>query len=258
MPNEKDKSLDIFGVKPVSDSIKIVTQGVVDGVTAVLSRVCFPAAEELGELLRDKVHRLRGANAIIVLNKADDLIKKREAIEGALKAPALIVYRTIEAGSWSGDETLTSMWAGLVASSCTPGGDDESNLIFSDLISHFSPVQARLFDWIGNHCPRFHNELGVVQGDHFKPSVEALLQASQITDVNQLESELSRLFGFGLFHQAMGGTVLGACKGLSSLALNFYMKVQGGRGDPKSYFRTSLKQVDPDEHAAPAIRAHIA
>jgi len=251
MPDEKDKSLDLLGIKGVSDSIKIVTQGMVDGAAALLSRICLPAAKEFGELLREKVSKWRSANAVIVLNKADDLIRKREAIEGALKAPAQIVYRTIETGSWSNDETLSSMWAGLLASSCTPEGDDESNLIFSDLISHFSPVQARLFDWIGNECPKYHDKLGIVQGDHFNPPVEVLLQAGRITDVNQLESELSRLFGFGLFHQAMGGTVLGECKGLSALALNFYMRVHGGRGDPKKYFGTSLKQVEPDEHEAP-------
>jgi hypothetical protein len=250
MPLEKDKSLDLLGIKGVSDSIKIVTQGMVDGAAALLSRICLPAAEEFGELLREKVSRWRIANAITVLNKADEIIKKREAVEGALKAPAQIVYRTIEIGSWSSDETLTSMWAGLLASSCTAEGDDESNLIFSDLISHFSPAQARLFDWIGNQCPKYHDKLGVVQGDHFNPSVQELLQAGRITDVNQLESELSRLFGFGLFHQAMGATVLGQCKGLSALALNFYMRVHGGRGDPKHYFKTVFKEIESDQNEA--------
>jgi hypothetical protein len=247
MESEKNSALDILGIKGVSDSVKIATEKTFSGASALLSRICLPAAEEFGELLRDKVKGWRNNNTLIVLYKADDLIKRREAIEGALKAPAQIVYRTIESGSWSNDDTLTSMWAGLLASACTPDGNDESNLVFSDLVSHLSPAQARLFDWIARECPKFHDEAGVVQGNHFHPETNPLLLRAGIGDVNQLESELSRLFGFGLFHSAMGGTVLSACKGVSALGLNLYMRVQGGRGDPKAFFRTVHEKFFPDE-----------
>ena len=36
-----------LGIKGLSDSVKITTQGFIDGASAFLARVCLPAAEEL-------------------------------------------------------------------------------------------------------------------------------------------------------------------------------------------------------------------
>jgi hypothetical protein len=246
--SEEGKAVDIFGIKGLSDSVKIVTQGAVDGAAALLGRICLPAAEEFGGLLRDKVSKWRGRNSILILNTAEPLIQNREAKEGALKAPAQVVYRIIEYGSWSDDSKLQRMWAGLLASSCTSDGTDETSYLYTDLISRFSPVQARLFDWIAAQCPKVHDVHGVVQGDHFNPAVEGLLTISRLSDVNELDSQLSVLFGLGLFHQAMGGSVLKACKGLSSLGVSLYMRLQGVRGNPKTYFKTALRSDDQAQH----------
>ena len=55
MSEEKSKSLDVLGIKPVSESINLVTKAAVDGASEFLRRICLPAASELGLLLQDKV-----------------------------------------------------------------------------------------------------------------------------------------------------------------------------------------------------------
>ncbi len=54
MADEKS-SVDLFRIKPLGEAAKIVTQAAVDGAGAFLGRICLPAAEEFGLLLRDKV-----------------------------------------------------------------------------------------------------------------------------------------------------------------------------------------------------------
>ncbi len=67
---DDNKSLDILGIKPIADSVNTVTKGTVDGASAFLSRICLPAAEEFGLLLRDKVSAWRSNNAIAIAHKA--------------------------------------------------------------------------------------------------------------------------------------------------------------------------------------------
>ena len=66
-----DKALYLLGINGLSDSVKVATQGFVDGAAAFLSRMCLPAAEEFGLALRDRVSAWRARNAIRMLSKAN-------------------------------------------------------------------------------------------------------------------------------------------------------------------------------------------
>lgn len=72
---ENNKSLDILGAKPLSESVKTVTEGTVQGVSALLSRICLPAAEEFGFLLKDKVSNWRSNNAAKMAAKANKIFE---------------------------------------------------------------------------------------------------------------------------------------------------------------------------------------
>ena len=39
------------------------------------------------------------------------------------------------------------MWGGLLASSCTTDGDDESNLIFINILSQITSLQAKIINY---------------------------------------------------------------------------------------------------------------
>ena len=55
-----------------------------------------------------------------------------------------ILFKIIEEGSWSEDGVVQDMWAGLVQSSCSDSGDDDSNLIFINLLSNMTKLQAKI------------------------------------------------------------------------------------------------------------------
>ena len=66
-----DKSLDLLGIKGLSDSVKVTTQGLLEGAAAFLSRVCLPDAEKFGLPLRDRTSAWRAENAAQMLSRAD-------------------------------------------------------------------------------------------------------------------------------------------------------------------------------------------
>ena len=90
MDEKESKSLDIFGLKPVSDSIKTVTQAMIEAASAFLSRICLPAAEEFGLLLRDRVHHWRETNKVKILQKAEEKLNKFSSKEDKHAHPRLI------------------------------------------------------------------------------------------------------------------------------------------------------------------------
>lgn len=71
MTDDKPKSFDIFGIRPLAEAINTLTKGAVDGAGAFLSRICLPAAEEFGLMLRDKVSSWRAKNAVAIIQKAE-------------------------------------------------------------------------------------------------------------------------------------------------------------------------------------------
>jgi len=137
-----DKSLDILGVKGLSDSIKIATERFLDAAAAFLSRVCLPAAEEFGLALRDKVSAWRARNAARMLSTANELLEANQSGTTQKVHPRL-VHIAIEEASWTDDDPIQKMWAGLLASSTSVGGLSDDSLIFMNLLNE--PTEAALF-----------------------------------------------------------------------------------------------------------------
>jgi len=90
----------------------------VDGAGAFLGRICLPAAEEFGQLLRDRIKYWRAVNASKIAAMAEARLRALNAGKSVQAHPRL-VGAIIEQGSWTDDEEVQQMWAGLLASSCT-------------------------------------------------------------------------------------------------------------------------------------------
>src|ERR1039457_4472912 len=121
MSNDDTKSLDILGVRPVAKAVDRTTEASLAGASAFLSRICLPAAEEFGLLLRDRVGHWRATNAAKIAAKAEQLTA---GAKGRLEAHPRLAWQIIEKGSWTDDEVIQNMWAGLLASSCSGRKDD--------------------------------------------------------------------------------------------------------------------------------------
>lgn len=172
--------------------------------------------------------------------------EKRTPLEN-FSAPARIVMKAFEEGSWVEDVDIQSMWAGLLASSCTEDGKDDSNLIFIDMLSQMTTPEARLFDFI------FQATVKSLLADGFTEisvcnltfRVNELLKAAKLSDVSLLRRMLERLEALGLLEYTRNGGpkplgdryLIGALES----GLHLYARCQGCSGSPDD-FLASRKQ----------------
>lgn len=237
---EHDKSLDILGVKPIAKSVEKVTDATLKGSGAFLSRICLPAAEELGLLLQDKVKVWRADNAAKTMRKAEDKYKKIHG-DKDLKAHPLISWRIIENSSWAIHNELQEIWAGLLTSTCTEDGEDDSNMIFINLVAQLTEIQIKILSYAVDNVKFNIHDYDLITANELEIDIDKLIEITNIKDINRLDRELDHLSALDLIGQNLGGggILLGTGKADITprpLTIQLYVRCQGYIGTPKEYF----------------------
>jgi len=238
---EPKTSLDLLGIKGISDSLHVATKGCIDGAAAFLSRVCLPAAEEFGLALRDRIGAWRAANAVKMLNRANELDLQHSASTRRSINPRLVQLALDEA-SWIDDDEISGMWAGLLASSSTHDGKSDENLIFMTILQQLSSLQVRVLKYSVETAGKFT----VLDGLPFAHPLE--VPTSELTklflgfDLHRIDRELDHLVNIGLIGSSgSGGIDVGgghlARLTPTSLALNLYVRAQGTKQTPAEYWK---------------------
>jgi hypothetical protein len=241
MEDDNTKSLDLLGIKPLADSLKISIQAVVDGVSAFLSRICLPAAEEFGLSIKDRVHLWRESNKVILLYKAEQKLNKFSSEKGKHTHPR-IVGEILNHGSWVEKEDIQNMWAGLLASSCTEDGQDDSNLIFISILRQLTSLQASLLNYCCENSKKMLSGAGwITAEEELIVSLKKLHEITGCEDFHRLDRELDHLrslelIGIGLGSGGFSQDSTDADITPSGLALQMYVRCQGYIGPPNEYF----------------------
>lgn len=247
MPDE-DKSIDVLGVKPIAKSVEKVTEGAIDGAEAFLSRICLPAAEEFGLLLRDKISNWRAQNSIKIIEKSQLLLDEKLS-EVVLHAHPRIVYEALEKGSWAEDDHMQKLWAGLLASSCSEDGKDESNLIFINILSQLTNSQGALIDYACSHATKSSTAAGWISCN--TPLIVKLNEIESImgiADFHQLDRELDHLRSLDLIFEGFVPEHTDANIAPTALCLQLFVRCQGYIGSPLDYF--GIENVSAAEDAS--------
>lgn len=226
-------------VKKTSDSTELVTKASIEGASAFLSRICLPAAEEFGLLLKDKVSAWRANNAIKIAYEAKKILEKYNRID-VISHPK-IIYSTIENGSWAEDDFMQGLWAGLLASSCTKDGKDESNHILISLLSQLVRSQVRLISYICTTCKTYKSPAGWIYSDDLHINQDKVVEITGIADLHQLDRELDHLRSLGLINGGFDIHSPQADVTPTSLCLQLYVRSQGYVGSPIEYFKCPEK-----------------
>lgn len=242
MSDEPEKSTDVLGIAPLARAIERTTDASLRGAGEFLSRICLPAAEEFGHMLQDQVRSWRLRNMARIAKKAENYLES-QAGSSHLKAPPRVAMRALDEGSWTNEPGLQDMWAGLLASSCSPDGDDDSNLMFVDLLSQLTHTQVKLIDYAVRHCKMQANSEGFVLAEGgLYLQVDQLAEATGIDDLQRLDRELDHLRQIGLIGASglSGGfqfsTATIADVTPASLAIHLYVRCHGSRQPPIDYF----------------------
>jgi hypothetical protein len=256
MNPEDTKSLDLLGVRPLARAADRVTESSLAGASAFLSKICLPAAEEFGLLLRDRVSHWRAKNAAAIVARAEMIVDRSLP---DLEAHPRLVSEIIERGSWTDDEVVQKLWAGLLASSCTVGGGDDSNILFTSILEQLTSVQVRILLHACESSPKYVTKAGLPLAGDFQMPLEELMRVSGVTDIHRLDRELDHLRSMEL----IGGPLTGggfspdsttADVSVTALALHLYVRAQGFRGSPVEYWTLKPKgknEPTPESSASP-------
>jgi hypothetical protein len=256
-----DKSIDVLGIKPLGEAINTATKGLIDGASAFLGRICLPVAEEFGLLLRDKVSNWRAQQMAKIVEKTQRKLEQAGA-PPELHAHPRLVSAILEHGSWEENEDVQEMWAGLLSSSCSADGRDDSNLIFINLLSQLSSMQARILDYSCTKAKKGLSETGLIIADWLVIDTPSLVTLAQCDDIHRLDRELDHLRTLGLLTFDSGFSVgsvhfsnedlvvrhgksdaleaaqidQGANVTPTPVALHMFVRCQGSSTDPIKFF----------------------
>ena len=234
-----DKALDLLGIKGLSDSVKATTQGLLDGAAAFLSRVCLPAAEEFGLGLRDRVSAWRARNAAQMLNRTNTIYHSNNPNPADRLSPRLAQV-AIEEASWIDDEQIQNMWSGLLASSTSPHCHSDENLIFMNILKQLSSLEVKMLRFAVEQAPKRVSSEGLIVPQEMTVPIDKLSELFGIQDLERIDRELDHLGALGLMgFGSPGGIPIGSGIAVltpSPLALHLYVRAQGSRLSPSTYW----------------------
>lgn len=226
----------VLGIPAIAQSIKAVTETSCSLTERTFTAFIEPVLQSSGLFLKEIVDRRR-ENARTIAAKADEL-----RIQGTKLNP-MIAGRILDAGSYTDDPMLQDMWAGLLASSCTEAGDDDSNQVLMNLVANMTRNQAKIIDWLGKHPQHLTiNPDGSVTFNSFFLSRKQFREITAATDDMQLKSEIELLGNnLGLIHLNMAQPTNNPVYhiALSQVGLFLFIRCQGSRMQPAEFYNLS-------------------
>jgi hypothetical protein len=162
---------------------------------AFMCRICPSATEEITALFYKTLSNVRLANVVEIALKAERLLGP-EPHAYSMVAHRDLILRILEHGSWVDVAWLQELWAGLLATSCTLEGQDESNLVFIDLLSRLSPLPTQI---LAVACAKAMQAMG--ESSSVSPSLMAftaeeiarITRSNNLTKIYRSIAELSEL-----------------------------------------------------------------
>ena len=252
MKEQNKNNVDLFGLAPYGEAIKISVEKSFKAAQAVLGRICLPAAEELGLMFQDKVRYWRLNNIIKIIQKSEGKMDF-EGEKLTLSAHPRVVKEIMDNGSWCDDETLQEMWAGLIASSCEKNEGDDINLLFVNTLKNLTSNQAKLLNFICENCQMKIDKNGFISSEHIDLELEKIYEIIGVQDLHKIDTEFDNMSNAQLLN---GGNFVGHARGFtfgddelkaqlepSPFAISLYIKSKGFKGTPKEFYK--LEYIEP-------------
>lgn len=217
-----NKSVDILGIAPYGDVLKITTEGVIKLVSNFLNITCRPLLEELTLYVKDNIKIWRLKNLFNTISKAEGKI---DYLNGEIvMVNPRIGYLIAENASIVEDDELQDMWAGLFASSASSDGKDDSNIVFINILKQLTMFQANVLKYTFNNSRKVRLNNGLIVGSELCKSINEVYDLFQTRDINKIDRELDSLRSLGLIINGICFDSLIADLSLTSLGIHFVSK----------------------------------
>ena len=167
---------------------------------AFLRRICPPAAEEIKEMLHKSLSSVRVSNIVEIAFKTERLLAHEHNASMMVAHPDLTV-RILEHGSWVDVEWIQELWAGLLATSCTFEGQDESNLVFINLLSRMAPLPTQILTAACAKATQAMSESGSVSPYLLAFSAEEMAKITRSNNLAKIYRSITELSELGLLEK---------------------------------------------------------
>jgi hypothetical protein len=167
---------------------------------AFLRRICPPAGEEIKEMLHKSLSSVRVSNIVEIAFKTERLLAHEPNACMMFAHPDLTV-RILEHGSWVDVEWIQELWAGLLATSCTFEGQDESNLVFINLLSRMAPLPTQILTAACAKATQAMAESGSVSPYLLAFSAEEMAKITRSNNLTKIYRSITELSELGLLEK---------------------------------------------------------
>ncbi len=261
---------DPIGGKAIGKAVEVS----VKGIGRFLGKLCMPAAEEFGLLLRDKVAAYRIGNLQKIVEKAQAKIEHQKISITGNVSPRML-KEVIEESSWANDDTLQEMWAGLIAESASHAQSNDDTVAYIAELKGMTAFQARLLNAVYSdpRCCSIQAPINLSEGSSFLPEnpilfdiptilrcypgpLNEIVPISKVTHDDILRDETHHGIALGRFRPQIDGltarnlfgqvhyftTHKGCLEFLPSIhGLDFYMRCLGYAVYPLEAFLLTLQ-----------------
>jgi len=217
---------------------------------AFLHRISPAAGDEVGRLLREGLSNFRVASALEIALNAERMISFAPNAD-RLRAPASIVLRILEDGSWADAESTQHLWAGLLTTSCSLSGRDESNLSFVNLLCQLTSSHVRILSVACTKATKFMAGLERLTSRPITLSSKQMTEITGSRDLIRIQRDLEYLSDLGLLTTNSQSRSLTPIEGTeiapTSLGLQLFARCSGHRGAAQDFYGVSQIRRLPGE-----------
>jgi hypothetical protein len=170
-----------------------------------LCRLCSSEAQNSIRLLGGELDESRTRSAVEIALRAEKLLSSEPDADGRHAHPK-IVASILRDGSWSNDDLIQQLWAGLLFSSCTVEGADESNHSFVELLVQVTTTQGRI---LVTGCRKARDLISGTEEEPLREIIvtpEEMIQITGTYDLYRSATDVAYLFNSGLLEKVFDFT----------------------------------------------------
>jgi hypothetical protein len=170
-----------------------------------LNRLCQAAADESILLVGGELDESRTDCALEIALRAEKLLAF-EPGASRMHAPPPLVASILKNGSWAIDDVTKQLWAGLLSTSCSVEGTDESGNAFVDLLIHLTPVQSLVFVAACSRAMAFITEHETLPLDRIILTPEEMFRMTDTNNISRIAIDITYLFHAELIEKSFDFT----------------------------------------------------
>lgn len=164
---------------------------------AFMRRICPPADEQVTERFHKTLSNVRAFNTVEIALKAERLLGQESDAYCMVAHPDLIL-RILDHGSWVDVEWLQELWAGLLATSCTFEGHDDSNLVYVNLLSRLAPLPTQILTMACAKAMQAMADTAVASSTRLACSAEEIARITRSNNLVKIYKSIGELAELGL------------------------------------------------------------